>query len=117
MRRIAITSRVAVDEGHGGLGRDMFRAKGHRGELGEAGDTRNAEAIELLEARFMEVTATTMDTVSSWRSIGSEEDGVKGIFGEPSKDVMADKVDIDARGVDEKVARDRKGTIEAGNIC
>ncbi len=50
MRGITITGRATVDGRDGEIGRGAVWAKGHRRELGEAGDTGDAEAVELEEA-------------------------------------------------------------------
>ena len=74
MRRITITSRSAIDVRNCGLGSSTVRAKRERRELGETEDTRDAEAVKLKEACFVEVTHTAMDKVSS-RSRDSSEKG------------------------------------------
>ncbi len=65
MRRITITSSVAIDVRNCGLGNGTVRAKGKRRKLGEAEDAMDAEAIELEEVCFMKVTHTAMEKVTS----------------------------------------------------
>jgi hypothetical protein len=72
MRGIAVTGRAAIDVGNGRLGSGAVRAKGHGREFGEAGDTGDAEVVELEKAVLVEMTAPTMNEVST---CGSDNGG------------------------------------------
>ena len=104
MRGIAVTGRAAIDVGNGRLGSGAVRAKGHGREFGEAGDTGDAEVVELEKAVLVEMTAPTMDEVSTCGS-----DNTRGVrvmirgdmnLGEA---VSTDEVNREAGGVAEEI--------------
>ena len=110
MRRIAVTSRTAIDIRNCGLGSSTIWAKRKRGELGKAGDARDTKVVELEEACFMEMTHATMNEVAS-RSWNSNEKSWRingyrwkkgGKREKPCEAGRTDKSYVKARGVVEE---------------
>ncbi len=77
---------TAVDISDGGCGGGKLRLEIYIIELGEAGHSGNAEAVELEEAILAELTSAAVDQVSACKSDGGKENGIKSVYMRESRE-------------------------------